>query len=813
MYRVLACLTIEHDPRLLGVAIGICGTSALTALALYAIACRSTGARRLAWGALAGVCAGTGIWATHFLAMLAYQVGLPIYYEPLITAQSLLIAIGLSSLGFALAATRRGFSRLWGGAIVGLAITAMHYWGMQALVVPGELVWDSWMVVASIALGVTFAGAAMVASEFLRGQRGLLVSALCLVLAVCTLHFTAMLAVIIVPNPTIDAPAGINNQNLALAVACVTFVVILCAWAAIIIQRTNLRFEAMLRDQNAMFEAAIDHLPVGLSMFDARHRLIMCNPAYRRLYALGQSENLIGRTFADIVLRHIERQQGRSDDTLQSARAWIDMHLQKISAGQAFCESFKLADGRTINKRVGPISRGGWVDVQEDVTSAIDTTNHLQWMARHDALTGIANRLQFRERLGEKFMSYRPSCTFALHWIDLDRFKEINDKLGHQVGDGYLKCMSKRLAESLRTDDIIGRLGGDEFAVLQGNVRDADGALQFAERLLANLRGPYDVLGHQLVGTASIGIALAPQHGENSDQLFANADIALYAAKARGGGVAALYQPSLDAQPVANPLVAELQQAVGNSELLLHYQPIIDLRLGRVCGFEALMRWKHPSRGTIPPSEFIPLAEESGLIVGMGAWALKQACLDATAWPDDIAVSVNLSARQIAEGDMYATVRDALTASGLAPQRLELELTETALMHNCEQAHRVLNKLHQLGVKLALDDFGTCFSNLSYLRDLPVSSLKIDRSFVQEASARPGARAILAAVADLAAKLGVRAVAEGVETEANLLTAREAGYHEAQGFYFSLPVPAASVRRTFSRCQSRLHVVRASSAA
>jgi diguanylate cyclase (GGDEF)-like protein/PAS domain S-box-containing protein len=805
--RVLACLTTEHDPWLLALAVGICGAAALTALALHAIACRSTDHRRIAWSALAGVCAGTGIWSTHFVAMLAYQVSLPIQYEPVVTAQSLLLAVGISALGFGVAAMRKGASRLWGGAIVGLAIATMHFWGMQALVVPGELIWDSTVVTSSIAVGIILASAALAMFDVMRGQRALLLAACCFVLAVCALHFTAMAAVIIVPDPTIEVAAGLNKPHLAMAVAAVTFVVILCAWAAILLQQENLRFETLLRDQNEMFEAAIQHLPVALSLFDARDRLIMCNPAYRRLYGAEGAEGLLGRTFSDVVLEYVGREQGRSERAVKSARAWIDEHMQRISGGQAFSESFKLPDGRTILKRVGPISRGGWVDVQEDVTPTIRATDHLAWAAQHDALTGIANRLRFRQHLEEKFKSYRPSAPFALHWIDLDHFKEINDKLGHQVGDEYLKCMAKRLATSLRADDVIGRLGGDEFAVLQGNVHDAEAAQQFAERLLANLRGPYDVVGHQLTGAASIGIALAPQHGETPDQLFASADIALYAAKGRGRGAAALYEAGLEEKEIPNPLADELRQAVANGELLLHYQPIIDLKAGRICGFEALMRWKHPRRGTIPPSEFIPLAEQSGLIVGMGAWAIEQACQDARGWPNDISVSVNLSTRQIEDGDVCATVGNALAASGLAARRLELEITETALLRHPEQARRVLSKLHQLGVRLALDDFGTCFSNLSYLRVLPVSTVKIDRSFVEATAERPGSRAILAAVAELAAKLGLRAVAEGVETEAGLAAIRDAGYQHAQGFYFSLPVPASSVARTLARCQDRLEVI------
>ena len=804
MYRVFSCLTTGHDPWLLTIAICVCVAAATAAFALYAIACQSADSRRLHWAALAGACGGTGIWATHFVAMLAYQAGLPVRYDPLITAESLLIAIGVSAAGFAMAASGRRHARLLGGALVGVAIAAMHFRGMQAVVIPGEFVWDHSLVVGSILAGIGFAAASIAIFHHLQGARAIGFAALCLALGVCALHFIAMGAVVIVPDPTIDAAAGLNKAHLAFAVVSVTLVVILCAVAAIFIQRANLRFEAILRDQNVLFETAIHHLPVGLSMFDADQRLIMCNPAYRKLYGLTEIDTRHGKTFSEIVLQHVEREQGRSEGAIQGAREWIADHLFRLSNGNAFTDILTLPDGRTIQKKVAPIVRGGWVDVQEDVTSTMRANEKLEWLARHDALTGIANRLQFREHLERHFNTYQPSCPFALHWLDLDHFKDINDKLGHQVGDELLKCVAQRLRKSLRAGDVAARLGGDEFAVLQIGVTDESAARNFAERLLANLRAPYDVLGHRLNGSATIGIALAPSHGQTPDLLFASADEALYAAKANGRGIAAIYEAGAGDGAIANPLRRELQQGIENAEFTLHYQPIINLDLGRVSGFEALMRWKHSRRGMIPPSEFIPLAEDSGLIVEMGAWALKQACRDAMTWPNDITVAVNLSALQIEAGDVYKAVCDALSASGLTPARLELEITETVLMRDHERSRKILKKLHALGVRIALDDFGTSFANLSYLHNLPFSTLKIDRSFVHAAENRPESLAILASVADLASKLGMRSIAEGVETAASLAAVRNAGYGEAQGFFFSLPVPARSVSRTLAKCRARL---------
>jgi len=419
-------------------------------------------------------------------------------------------------------------------------------------------------------------------------------------------------------------------------------------------------------------------------------------------------------------------------------------------------------------------------------------------------LTGIANRFQFRERLEHQFECYDPRLGFALHWIDLDHFKQINDQYGHQVGDAYLKSVAKRLATSLRAGDLVGRLGGDEFAILQVGGGRKDLAEQFAARVLENISQPHEVLGHKLNAAASIGIALAPQHGQDPDHLFASADAALYYAKLKGRAAAVVYEPACaEAASPPNPLKRELQRVVERAELVLHYQPIVDLRDKSVSGFEALMRWKHPSRGVIPPSEFIGLAEATGDIVPMGNWALKQACIDAKNWPDGIKVSVNLSAVQIDNCDLYEVVVEALAAAGLEPQRLQLEITESVLMHDSVRTQATLRKLNSLGVTVALDDFGTYFATLNCLQRFPFKKVKIDRSFVHDLTEHHDRLVIVRSMADLASELNIKSVAEGVETAAELAAVSSAGYDEAQGFYFSLPVPARAVQRTIAQCAAK----------
>ena len=567
-----------------------------------------------------------------------------------------------------------------------------------------------------------------------------------------------------------------------------------------------------LEQLNSCFEAALNHMGRGLSMFDSGQRLVVCNKAYADIYALPAELARPGTPFLDILCFHMTRATGEQASR-EGASAWIQEHVTRLQQAGHREEIQNLADGRIIRVTYEPLAGGGWVDMQEDITAQRRSDEKIEWLARHDTLTEIPNRFHFRERLEHQFETYDPRQGFALLWLDLDHFKEINDRHGHLVGDGLLKSVASRLKSTLRAGDVVGRLGGDEFAILQVGVDREDLADNLARRILQNIRRPHDVLGHCLHTEASIGVALAPHHAQTPEQLFACADMALYRAKSLGRGVHAVYAPgSVDAPAAANPLRAELQEAVDRDQLVLHYQPIVDLREGKVSSFESLMRWKHPSRGMIAPSEFIPIAEETRLIVRMGSWALKQACTDAMDWPDYTKVAVNLSAVQIECCDVYEIVTAALSETGLAPQRLQLEITETVLMRDQSRTQEVLRKLHDLGVLITLDDFGTCFATLNYLRSFPFKKIKIDRSFVRDIPEHHDCVAIVKSVADLARELNMRSVAEGVETAASLMAVRAAGYDEAQGFYFSPPVRASGIKRAVKQCTLRLAALNSASA-
>ena len=421
-------------------------------------------------------------------------------------------------------------------------------------------------------------------------------------------------------------------------------------------------------------------------------------------------------------------------------------------------------------------------------------------LAHHDALTDLPNRVLFRQKLEHALAYARHGGGLALLCLDLDQFKAVNDTLGHPVGDGLLQAVSERLAGQLRETDTVARLGGDEFAIVQSRIEKPAEATAFATRLIELIAAPFDVAGHQIVIGTSIGIAYAPQDGMDADQLLRSADLALYRAKSDGRGVYRLFHAEMDAQMQARRLLElDLRQALGSGQLEVFYQPVISLHHQAVAGFEALLRWRHPQRGLVPPSEFIPLAEEIGLITPIGEWVLQQACADAASWPGMLKVAVNLSSVQFRSRNLVAAVAAALRASALSPSRLELEITETVMLEDTVATVETLNELHELGVSIAMDDFGTGYSSLSYLRSFPFDRVKIDQSFVRELGQRSDCGAIVRAVASLSGELGMATTAEGVETQEQLDALAVFGCTEVQGYLFSPAVPASQVPDLLSR--------------
>jgi diguanylate cyclase (GGDEF)-like protein len=477
-----------------------------------------------------------------------------------------------------------------------------------------------------------------------------------------------------------------------------------------------------------------------------------------------------------------------------------DMSIADGRCPQQTCV-LELPNGRIVEVHSGLLAGGrGWLATFEDITAKRHAEEQVVFMARHDALTLLPNRTVFRERIEAAVAQSGREIAAAVLCLDLDHFKVVNDTLGHPVGDLLLRSVGERLSCCVRELDTVARFGGDEFAVLQFGPERAEDVALLAQRVIDVLSNPYEVDGHQVNIGVSIGIAMLPADGSNPDTLLKNADIAMYRAKDDGRGAYRFFEPEMDIRlQQRRRLELELHAALANAEFELFFQPQVNLASGRISGFEALMRWNHPTRGLVVPGEFIHLTEEMGLIVPLGEWALRQACLEAMKWPDDIQVAVNLSPVQFSGHDLVGTVAAALAASGLPARRLDLEVTESVLLANNTQNVQILHQLRDLGVHISMDDFGTGYSSLSYLRSFPFDKIKIDQSFVRDLLDSKDAAAIVRAIAAMGNSLGMATVAEGVEQPEQLERLRAKGCTEVQGYLFSVPLPARDLPNLLHR--------------
>jgi diguanylate cyclase (GGDEF)-like protein len=538
-------------------------------------------------------------------------------------------------------------------------------------------------------------------------------------------------------------------------------------------------------------QAAVGNMPIGLCMFDANDNLIICNRRYEEMYNLPAEMTRAGAPIRDIVAH---RMKGAKDGL--TAEQYIHDVLAAMQEGEGPTHHIvELDDGRTLSIINQPLPGGGGIGTHEDITDRRRAEERIRHMARHDGLTDLPNRILFKERVEEGLKRLPRDNGIAVICLDLDHFKAVNDTLGHPIGDGLLKQVADRLRATVREQDTIGRFGGDEFAIVQIGTTQPEDVTALAQRVVETLSEPYEVDGHQAVIGVSIGIAVAPTDGESAEQLLKNADMALYRAKSDGRGSYRFFEPDMDARMQARrTLECDLRRALIRQEFELYYQPTIDVRTKSIVGFEALLRWHHPERGLIPPAEFIPLAEEIGIIVPLGEWVLRQACKDAALWPNDIKVAVNLSPAQFKGKKVLDAVITALASSGLSAKRLELEITEGVLMTAHEGTLEVLHQLRAFGVKIAMDDFGTGYSSLSYLRSFPFDKIKIDSSFIRNVNDEESSLAIIRAVTGLSASLGMATTAEGVETQEQFDRVSAEGCGEVQGFFFSKAVPVGELR-------------------
>ena len=817
MARIYTSIVHDHDIRLVIVALAICLVATVTTFATLEHA-RRGGRREAAWIALAGFVSAIGIWSTHFVAMLAYSPHIPIRYNLDTTLLSVLAAVFIGGAGWSTFVRNRGGGPVAAGALIGTAIGTMHYLGMAAVNMAGHIQWDWGLVAVSLFVGVALSIAA-VADYRRRPQFLAWRPAALFALAIVGLHFTAMAAAALHSDSTkVAAAEAIDHRALAVIIAGATLLILVISLLTVLIQRKLVRLkveEALrvkvmedavragdlkreqlsgeLKQQADISSAALNNMAQGLSIYDEQDRLVIFNRRYADLYKMPQNLLAPGTAFRDVLAFHIANGSLHRDNLKQYlADARRPGHVPGDS-------QIELCDGRIIDIQRRPLPNGGWVATHEDVTRQRRAAERSEYLATHDHLTGLPNRVSFAERLDLALAGLGGGSLHALLLVDLDRFKEVNDSFGHPVGDELLKQVAVRLRE-VAGEDSVSRLAGDEFAVIQRSVRQADDAGDLAGRIIAILSRPFDIDGRTVTIGASIGIALAPRDSSDPADLLRKGDLALYWAKYVGRGGFSFYTPRMDRRlKERRQLGNDLRIAVQKGQFELYYQPLLNLSSRRISGFEALVRWHHPRHGMLQSNDFIPVAEESGLIVQIGEWVLRQACVEAAKWPKPVSVSVNLSAVQFKRGNLLAMTQSALKAAGLEPGRLELEITESVLLDDESWVRRILNKLRELGVRIAMDDFGTGYSGLSYLRSFPFTKIKIDRSFVSDITVTRDALAIVQATIQLSEKLGIATTAEGIETADQLAKLADEGCTEGQGFHISRPVRASEIQGLIRR--------------
>jgi diguanylate cyclase (GGDEF)-like protein/PAS domain S-box-containing protein len=919
VFRVFTCLTTAHDLRLVLLAAAVCLASSFVAMALVQRALRARGASRGKWIATAGAATGFGVWATHFIAMLAYDPGVVTGYNLPLTALSLLAAIGVTIAGIALAINGgRRLAAPLGGATVGLGIASMHFLGMAALELPGHVSWSPDLVVASILLGVagSTAAAMTVAS---RGRRRVLLPGLLLTLAIVAHHFTAMGAVTVTPDPSRAVTgATLSPSMLSIAIAAVAAAILsVCAMAAGAARReeqavrdSERRFSLLVRgvtdyaiymldadgkvsnwnagaervkgyaaeevvgthvsrfytpeereagaperalrtalaegryeaegwrvrkdgsrfwahvvldavhEEDGSFvgfakitrditekkasadrqaelarnlDLALTNMSQGLCLFDAEERLVLANRRYMEMFGFDDSLVAARASFLDVLRRVAEQDSPDAEAAETLARSLQDENRAILDSGGGEIIVEDASRERVLSIVHSPMADGSWVTTFDDITQRRRSEAKIAHMARHDALTGLPNRVHFTDHLqAELARADNTGQRVAVAGLDLDRFKEVNDLRGHSAGDEVLRVLSTRLARVLRDGEFAARLGGDEFAAIKRFERDEE--LQaFLQRLETELFVPFTVDGFEITPAASIGVAIYPADGESAEQLVNNADLAMYRAKSSLNQTVCFYEAPMDeAARERRGVAADLWAALERDEFTLHYQVQRSVTSGEITGYEALVRWRHPQRGLVPPDQFIPVAEECGAILKLGEWVLRTACAEAAGWPEPHKIAVNLSPVQLSHGDLVTLVHEVLIQTGLQPSRLELEITESTIIGDKVRALHALRRIKALGVTIAIDDFGTGYSSLDTLNSFPFDKIKIDRSFLIEAETRPQAKAIIRAILALGRSLNVPVLAEGVETETQLALLRAEGCDEAQGYLFGRPQPRAA---------------------
>jgi diguanylate cyclase (GGDEF)-like protein/PAS domain S-box-containing protein len=912
VFEIYACVRDDHDLRLVILAGLICIASSAAAVILLRHARDGNGTERTRWLVAAGMASGFGIWATHFIAMIGYDPGVVRGYALVPTIASLLTAIAGTSLGFWVALRSTPQTRRWGAAaVVGIGIAAMHYIGMQAVEIAGEIRWSAPHVLASIVFAIVPISPALSQALDRNDARGAGAATILIVTAILLLHFTGMAGISIIPS-RVDAPASalLSPLGIGIAVAATAFSVLafsmlaalmsararssimaserefkvlvqgisdcaiymldtdgrVASWNAgaqrlkgyssdeaiglelerfysrkdalaglprtgIETARRNGKFSAegwryrkdgtrfwahvtieAVHDDRGLFhgfakitrdmthfkehqdnlDAALSNMHQGLCLFGRDERLIISNDRFGTIFGLSRTECAAGTSFEDVVRLTLEKRAGGSI-TQAALQEVLDRHREYITRPEGGTLIVPYSESCTLSIAYRPMAGGGWVSTYDDITERRRAEHRIEHMALHDGLTDLPNRSHYTERLDAEISRVaRTGERIGVVAIDLDRFKEINDVHGHAAGDAVLCSLADRMRSVLASGEIIARVGGDEFAAFKP-FKDEGELSDFLARLESCLTLPIELDGLSVVSGASFGVAIYPSDATTREQIANYADLAMYRAKSSAGTQIAYYEQGMDEAARARRILAnDLRQAIARDEMSLAYQVQKSVLTEEITGYEALLRWEHPENGAISPNDFIPIAEETGEILRIGEWVLRSACHEAARWPDQLRVAVNLSAVQLMYVGLPDIVASALLESGLPGNRLELEITETALVADKVRALHVLRQIKAMGVAIALDDFGTGYSSLDTLNSFPFDKIKIDKSFLLEANESHQARAIIRAVLALGRSLNMPVLAEGLENDDQLELLQSEGCDEAQGFLWGRPTTAPS---------------------
>ncbi|MGD0846806.1 bifunctional diguanylate cyclase/phosphodiesterase [Bradyrhizobium sp.] len=779
MLKVYNCIVTEHDLRLVGLAAFVCVLASFTAINLLRHARKSSGRMRSTWLAVSAISTGFGIWATHFVAMLAFTPEIPHGYNIALTLLSLVAAILLTGAGLAVSLIPNWRHGPWiGGAIVGGGIAAMHYTGMAAFEIAGIILWDPVLVASSIVLGGVIGAVALPVGLHGDQEKWKIGGALLLTLAICSHHFTAMGAVAIIPYPTIEvSQSALPAGWLAVGVAIASLAILALAFAGVVLDiRDHRRSELETDRMRDLADASIE----GLLVCDGE-MIVSVNRSFSDLTGLSTGE-LAGKKLERCVPDQIARTEllSRPNEPIETELRHRDGSLTPVEL---------------ILRPIVFAGRPHQVVAVRDLKARKEAEQHIYFLAHHDALTSIPNRSHFNARVDQEIAAMTPGNRLAVLCLDLDRFKEVNDLFGHAAGDKVLQLVASRVSALLGQRQMLARLGGDEFVILMPDVAGPAEAGRFAEIVLEALRASGSGEPSDSHIATSIGIAICPDDAPDRQSLLTHADTALYRAKTEGRNTYRFFEAKMGAEVRERRMLEhDLRLAMTRGELRLAYQPQQEAKSGKVVGFEALLRWKHPIRGEISPAVFIPIAEETGAILQIGDWVLRTACRDAASWPQPLKIAINVSAVQLYNASFVQELHEVLLETGLSPRRLEIEITETALVRDFNRTLAMLRQIKALGIAIAMDDFGTGYSSLSNLRAFPFDRIKIDRSFITSVNSNGQAATIVRAVLGLGRGLGLPVLAEGVETSAELQFLQDEMCDEVQGYLLGRPAAIGSFR-------------------